>query len=70
MMSDLKMAEYHPRIARLHMRPMSLAESGESTGGVSFGKHFEGEFALSRNKTGIMDVARWCCRSPRSGHNK
>lgn len=50
------------RIARLHMRPMSLAESGESTGSVSLGKLFEGEFAPSRNKTGIMDVARWCCR--------
>lgn len=50
------------RIARLHMRPMSLAESGESTGSVSLGKLFEGEFEPSRNKTGIMDVARWCCR--------
>lgn len=50
------------RIARLHMRPMSLAESDESTGSVSLGKLFEGEFAPSRNKTGIMDVARWCCR--------
>lgn len=41
------------------MRPMSLAESGESTGGgISLGKLFEGEFEPSRNKTGIMDVAR------------
>lgn len=35
------------------MRPMSLAESGESTGGISLGKLFEGEFEPSRNKTGI-----------------
>lgn len=38
------------------MRPMSLAESGESTGGISLGKLFEGEFEPSRNKTGIMET--------------
>ncbi len=51
------------------MRPMSLAESGESTGSVSLGKLFEGEFEPSRNKTGIMDVApvvlpRWMAVKP------
>ena len=50
------------RIARLHMRPMSLAESGATTGSVSLGKLIQGQIEPSRNKTGIMDVARWCCR--------
>lgn len=50
------------RVARLHMRPMSLAESGESTRQVSLRGLFDGEFAPARRETSVLDVARWCCR--------
>lgn len=51
------------RIARLEMRPMSLAETGDSQAAVSLRALLEGR-ALSpaRCETGIADVARWCCR--------
>jgi predicted AAA+ superfamily ATPase len=50
------------RIARLRMRPMSLYEQGLSNGEVSLRALFNGNFAPARNKTEILDVARWCCR--------
>ncbi|WP_335341214.1 ATP-binding protein [Bifidobacterium panos] len=50
------------RIARLHMLPMSLAESGDSTGEVSLKGLFDGEFKPARRNTSVADVARWCCR--------
>ena len=51
------------RIARLTMRPMSLAELGESTGKVSLESLLAGdEIHPTRRDTTIEDVARWCCR--------
>ncbi|MCH9276774.1 DUF4143 domain-containing protein [Bifidobacterium amazonense] len=50
------------RIARLRMWPMSLAESGDSTGEVSLSALFDGDFAPAVCDTGVEDVARWCCR--------
>lgn len=50
------------RIAHLRMWPMSLAESGASTGAVSLSELFEGKFKPAVCETSIEDVARWCCR--------
>ena len=50
------------RIARLRMWPMSLAESGESTGAVSLSDLFERKFEPAECNTSIEDIARWCCR--------
>lgn len=49
------------RIARL--RPMTLFESGDAKGGVSFASLFDGTPIQGvRRGTEIADVARWCCR--------
>lgn len=51
------------RIARLRMRPMSLAETGDSTGSVSIDGLFSGKKPqLVRRETSVQEVARWCCR--------
>lgn len=51
------------RIARLTMRPMTLAETGDSTAEVSLRSLFGGDAHVSfRRETGLRDVARWCCR--------
>lgn len=51
------------RIARLTMRPLSLAESGDSTGQVSLKSLLEGNpLEPIRHESGILEVARWCCR--------
>lgn len=51
------------RIARLRMRPMSLYESGDSTGAVSFASLFEGEsMPLSRVDSNIEHIAFLLCR--------
>lgn len=50
------------RIARIRMRPMSLAESGESTGRVSLAGMFDGEFEPVMAQTGLGDVANAMCR--------
>ena len=51
------------RIARLVMRPMSLAESGDSEASVSLRSLFEtGHLAPVRHESDVSDVARWCCR--------
>ena len=50
------------RIARMRMWPMSLAESGDSTGAVSLAGLFDGVFEPTRTDTSIDDVAKWCCR--------
>ena len=41
------------RIARLHMRPMSLAESGESTGSVSLGKLLKASLNLPETRRAL-----------------
>lgn len=51
------------RIARLTMRPMTLVESGESTGEVSLRALLEGSTPPRvRKETSIHEIARLCCR--------
>lgn len=50
------------RIARLRMRPMSLAESGESNGAVSLAGLFEGNFAPISAPGGVATVISAICR--------
>lgn len=50
------------RFGKLRMRPMSLFESGDSTGQISLRSLFDGEFEPARVDTEIKEVARWCCR--------
>lgn len=50
------------RIATLSMHPMSLFESGESSGEVSLAGLFEGEFATKPVETDLKSLARVICR--------
>lgn len=51
------------RIGRILMRPMSLWESGESTGGVSLGDLFEGKIVPTQsNEMDIHQIAYLICR--------
>lgn len=51
------------RIARLAMRPMSLPETGDSTGSVSLRALMEGSPLIpARTQGTVQDIARWCCR--------
>lgn len=52
------------RVARVTMRPMSLWESGESNGSLSFASLFEGkiEEAYPANELGIEELAWLICR--------
>lgn len=50
------------RIGHIRMRPMSLQESGESTGQVSLRGLFEGTFAPTSCQGGIAELARLICR--------
>ncbi|MDR1413293.1 MAG: DUF4143 domain-containing protein [Actinomycetes bacterium] len=50
------------RIARLHLRPMSLYESGYSDGQVSLSGLFNGEFDSAAVDTSLADIAKWICR--------
>ncbi|MDR0853898.1 MAG: DUF4143 domain-containing protein [Clostridiales Family XIII bacterium] len=50
------------RIARLRMRPMSLYESGESSGDVSLAGLFEGDFRPKAVSTDLRDIAKFVCR--------
>ena len=50
------------RIARLHLRPMSLLESGESTGAISLRGLFESDFAPKAASTDARALARMICR--------
>lgn len=51
------------RIARMHMRPMSLFESGESNGAVSLQALFEGPVEVgATSQTTIEDLAYAICR--------
>ncbi len=50
------------RIATLHMRPMSLFESGLSSGSVSLKGLFEGEFQAGQVQTDARTIARAICR--------
>ena len=50
------------RIGRVHMRPMSLQESGDSTGAVSLEGLFNGEFTPCEAPTDISELAYLICR--------
>ncbi len=50
------------RFAWLHMRTMSLYESGDSNGGVSLGDLFDGKFSACKNKLSYENVAFLACR--------
>lgn len=50
------------RIGRIRMHPMTLQESGDSTGKASLSKLFEGEFEPGQCPTGILGLADLCCR--------
>ncbi|MDR1953951.1 MAG: AAA family ATPase, partial [Clostridiales Family XIII bacterium] len=50
------------RIARIRMRPMSLYESGESSGDVSLSGLFNGEFRPNAVSTDLREIAGFVCR--------
>lgn len=50
------------RIAKVHMRPMSLLESGLSDGSVSLAGLFDGECPASPSSTSALELARAVCR--------
>lgn len=50
------------RIARIRMRPMSFAESGESSGDVSLAGMFDGKFEPAVSKSSLGDVVGAICR--------
>ena len=51
------------RFAHIMMRPMSLYESGESTGTISLSDLFEGQTpGIQENQLGISDIAFLTCR--------
>jgi predicted AAA+ superfamily ATPase len=49
------------RIAKMHMRPMSLFESGNSDGSISLNGLFEGEFKTQQVTTDVRELARLIC---------
>ena len=50
------------RIAKLHLRPMSLFESGDSDGSISLAGLFEGNFTPKKVETDARNLARLICR--------
>ncbi|MDR1068727.1 MAG: DUF4143 domain-containing protein [Clostridiales Family XIII bacterium] len=50
------------RIARLHLRPMSLYETGHSDGSVSLSGLFEGKFKTASASTDLRTIATVICR--------
>ena len=50
------------RISRIHLRPMSLFETGDSDGTVSLSGLFNGEFKKSRVKTDLRNIAELICK--------
>ena len=49
------------RIAKIHMRPMSLFESGSSDGSISLMGLFEGSFKTQQVTTDVRELARLIC---------
>lgn len=49
------------RIAKIHMRPMSLFESGDSDGSISLKGLFEGEFKTQQVTTDIRKLSQLIC---------
>jgi len=50
------------RISRIHLRPMSLSETGDSDNSVSLGGLFEGNFKNARVQTDLRDIAGFICK--------
>lgn len=50
------------RISRLYMRPMSLFESGESTGAISLRDLFEGKTVTAADRHTLEEIAFLICR--------
>ena len=50
------------RISRLHMRTLSLQESGRSTGKVSLAGLFRGEFEPQLVQQKLLPLAEWICQ--------
>ena len=50
------------RIGRVRMHPMTLQESGDSTGEVSLAGLFEGRFAPCASRPSVTELAGLCCR--------
>ena len=50
------------RVGRVRMHPMTLQETGESTGRTSLEALFRGEFEPSQCPDGVMGLADACCR--------
>ena len=50
------------RISRIHLRPMSLSETGDSDGSVSLGELFEGRFKNARVRTDLRVIADLICK--------
>ena len=50
------------RIGRVRMHPMTLQESGDSSGAVSLAGLFAGEFAPCQVGSGIVELAELACR--------
>jgi len=50
------------RISRIHLRPMSLFETGDSDGTVSLSGLFEGEFSNARVNTDLRKIASLICK--------
>ncbi len=50
------------RIAKMHMRPMSLFESGDSDGSISLSELFEGKFKTQQVSTDVHNLARLICK--------
>ena len=50
------------RIGRIRMWPMSLYESGDSSGEVSLGELFDGNFHPCKRETGASEIAALACR--------
>ena len=50
------------RIAHLSMYPMTISESTEGAGGVSFSALFDGKFTPQRYSTNLFQISRLVCR--------
>jgi len=50
------------RISRIHLRPMSLYETGDSDGSVSLSGLFDGNFNNARVKTDLRNIADLICK--------
>jgi len=50
------------RISRIHLRPMSLSETGDSDGSISLGGLFEGRFKTARVQTDLRSIASLICK--------